>query len=166
VIPPMAVAGIRGGVGTTTIARALNATDLGTRPPSRHQLPYTLVVVLSPAADDTARLAEALTHLHRLGLELNKRCALAVVSDGHGPVPAVSRARLRMARGQVAYVARVPYVARWRATGVDRHTAPPGWRNALKLIRLELEPATVLPHRQVIERPRRAFSISVSTEVR
>lgn len=118
------VVGTRGGVGTSTIARALGGHDAGLEldpPPGA-----TVVVVTGPSVADTALLPAV---VDRCSLPGHRRPVVAVVSDGHGRWPAATRARLRMLRDRVDVVA-VPWVSRWRWRGADDQTTA-GWLAAV-----------------------------------
>lgn len=122
------VVGVRGGVGTSTLAAALDARDLGTDV-ARLAYGASAVLVTSPSASDTARLLPLLDQSHVRGL---RPIVVAVVSDGHGRWPAGSRARLRMVRER-SVVVPVPWVGRWRWTGVDDHVTA-AWLDATTTI--------------------------------
>lgn len=108
------VAGVRGGVGTSTIARAVGGHDGGVAsgppPPDRRS-----VLVTGPSVADTALL---LPLLDRCVQASDLRPVVAIVSDGHGRWPAATRARARMVRDR-ADVHAVPFVPRWRWRGTD-----------------------------------------------
>lgn len=123
--PGVCVLGVRGGVGTSTIAHALGIPD------QAHDvagLAYgsAVVVVTSPAVADTERLLAVVDQCRVRG---RGPIVVAVVDDGHGRWPAASRARLRMIRDSVEVVA-VPWVARWRWRGTD-DLATTAWRDAV-----------------------------------
>jgi hypothetical protein len=123
--PGVYVAGVRGGVGTSTIARAIGGQDGGVGIPAA--VPSaTVVLVTSPSVSDTAILPAL---VDRCRPPTADHVIVAVVSDGHGRWPAATRARMRMLRGAAAVVA-VPWVARWRWQGADEHTTS-SWLDAM-----------------------------------
>ena len=100
------VAGVAGGVGTTTIARALAGSDRGVftgRPVD--------VLVCRPTADSLVRAARA---AYLISTQQHRRPVLAVnTADPAGPSrPSV--ARMRLLEPHTAGVVVLPYVRRWR----------------------------------------------------
>lgn len=121
----LGVLGVRGGVGTSTIAAALGAIDHGTDA-AAPAYGSPVVLVTSPSVADTQRLLLVVDQCHVRGLG---PIVVAVVSDGHGNLPAASRVRLRMIRDRVETVT-VPWVGRWRWRGAgDR--IPGRWSAAM-----------------------------------
>ena len=100
------VAGVAGGVGTTTIARALAGSDRGVftgRPVD--------VLVCRATADSLVRAARA---AYLISTQQHRRPVLAVnTADAAGPSrPSV--ARMRLLEPHTAGVVVLPYVRRWR----------------------------------------------------
>ena len=100
------VAGVAGGVGTTTIARALAGSDRGVfigRPVD--------VLVCRATADSLVRAARA---AYLISTQQHRRPVLAVnTADAAGPSrPSV--ARMRLLEPHTAGVIVLPYVRRWR----------------------------------------------------
>ena len=100
------VAGVAGGVGTTTIARALAGSDRGVftgRPVD--------VLVCRATADSLVRAARA---AYLISTQQHRRPVLAVnTADSAGPSrPSV--ARMRLLEPHTAGVVVLPYVRRWR----------------------------------------------------
>lgn len=104
------VAGVGGGVGTSTVASLLGALDVGLW--THHPIAVD-VLVCSPTSQSTARAEQAIgQHLAAAG------CTplLVVVSDGVRGVPADSRSRLTTLRPLCREVVHLPWVAAWRDT--------------------------------------------------
>lgn len=97
------VAGVAGGVGASTVAVALRATDCGLY---RAGHPVDVVV----ARDTVVSLGAA----HRVVNAVGNRPLLVVVASTSSSAPKASVARVEMVRPYVAGVIIVPYVARWR----------------------------------------------------
>ena len=136
------VAGVAGGVGTTTIARALAGVDRGVftgRPVD--------VLVCRATADSLLRAARA---AYLISTQQHRRPVLAVnTADAAGP-SRPSMARMRLLEPHTAGVVVLPYVRRWRdlATPLQDVTGllgPPGDRAA----------SAVAPLRHGRARPRR-----------
>ncbi|WP_052668048.1 hypothetical protein [Nitriliruptor alkaliphilus] len=136
---PVWVAGVRGGVGTSTIAHALGAQDAGVMagppPPDRR-----VVLVSGPSVVDSALLLLSLDACTR---SISFRPVVAVVSDGHGRWPAATRARTRMVRDHAEVIA-VPWVARWRWHGPDERGTS-RFLAALTAIAVAVEPSDLDP---------------------
>lgn len=124
----LGVLGVRGGVGTSTIAAALGADDHGVDT-SGPTYGSAVVLVTSPAVTDTERLLPLVDRCCVRGLD---PLVVAVVSDGHGRWPTASRARLRMIR-DLADVVPVPWVGRWRWTGADDRATAEWFRAMARL---------------------------------
>lgn len=104
------VAGVGGGVGTSTVAALLGALDVGLW--THHPIAVD-VLVCSPASQSTAR-AE-----HVIGQNLaghGCRPLLIVVSDGVRGFPADSRSRLTTLEPLCSAVVHLPHVPEWRQT--------------------------------------------------
>lgn len=154
--PRRVVYGLAGGVGTTTIAAALDAVDggvyLGIPPEDRSAVWPVLVVAaradqldgLQAAVRDHAnvpvRLSGAATVISQgkspapSAVRALRRAAwltVAVAADGHGRAPTATRALLRTIDPFVRAVVTVPYVARWRWAGVDLADPPRRWQRAI-----------------------------------
>lgn len=138
------VVGVRGGVGTSTIATALGASEADMSELGAISGPA--VVVTGPSVDDTELLLPLVDQCHVRGLQ---PIVVAVVSDGHGRWPAASRARLGMLRDRVEVVA-VPWVGRWRWRGQDEQ-ATAGWLHAIARLANAARP----PGHEPIVAPRR-----------
>ncbi|WP_214368067.1 hypothetical protein [Pseudonocardia sp. H11422] len=98
------VAGVAGGVGTTTVAVALRGHDAGRAVDTRVD-----VVVCRCTGDSlrrAARVADRFGH--------GSRPVLAVTADGAVPTRGPLHARLRMIEPQFAAVVVLPRVGRWR----------------------------------------------------
>lgn len=100
------IAGVAGGVGTTTLATALRAYDRG-REGQRG------VDVLACRSTGQS-LHQAATVVAWLADNGRPRPVLAVTPDQPGPLHGSSRARLRMMDPQLAAVVVLPYVSHWR----------------------------------------------------
>ena len=100
------IAGVAGGVGTTTLATALRAYDRG-REGARG------VDVLACRATGQS-LHQAATVVAWLADNGRPRPVLAVTSDQPGQLPNTARARLRMMEPRLAAVVVLPYVGHWR----------------------------------------------------
>ena len=102
----LTVAGVAGGVGTTTIARALAGVDRGVftgRPVD--------VLVCRATADSLLRAARA---AYLISTQQHRRPVLAVnTADAAGP-SRPSTARMRLLEPHTAGVVVLPYVRRWR----------------------------------------------------
>jgi hypothetical protein len=100
------LAGVAGGVGTSTLATALRGYDRG-----RATEQGAEVLVCRSTGDS---LHQAATVIAWLGTTGRPRPVLAVTSDGPAPIRGPLRARLRMIEPQVSGLVVVPYVAHWR----------------------------------------------------
>jgi hypothetical protein len=100
------LAGVGGGVGTTTLATALRGYDWGR---SADQGVEVLV-----ARSTGGSLHQAATVIAWLASNSRPRPVLAVVADQPAPIRGPLRARLRMIEPQVSALVVVPYVAHWR----------------------------------------------------
>jgi hypothetical protein len=100
------IAGVAGGVGTTTLATALRGYDRG-----RSVDRGAEVLVCRSTGDSLHAAAAMITWLGAGGLP---RPVLAVTADGAAPVRGPLRARLRMIEPQVSGLILLPYVAHWR----------------------------------------------------
>jgi hypothetical protein len=100
------LAGVAGGVGTTTLATALRGYDRG-----RAAEQGAEVLVCRSTGDSLHAAATVITWLGSTGLP---RPVLAVTADGPAPIRGPLRARLRMIEPQVNGLVVVPYVAHWR----------------------------------------------------
>ena len=100
------IAGVAGGVGTTTLATALRGYDRG-----RAAEQGTDVLVCRSTGDSLHAAATAISWLGSSGLP---RPVLAVVADQPTALRGPVRARLRMIEPQVNGLVLVPYVAHWR----------------------------------------------------
>lgn len=101
---PPRVAGVAGGVGTSTVATALGAIDCGV---VRAGCPID-VIVCTDTVVSTGRS-------HRAIAAVVGRPLLLVVATGSGGTVKAAQSRLNMVRPHVSGVITVPYVARWRA---------------------------------------------------
>lgn len=102
------VAGVAGGVGTSTVAALLGALDVGVW--HHHPVPVD-VVVCGPASASTARAERVVAeHLAPQGC----RPVLVVVSDGVRGTPSDSRARLTTLTPYCSDVLRLPWIPTWR----------------------------------------------------
>jgi hypothetical protein len=100
------LAGVGGGVGTTTLATALRGYDRGR---AADQGVEVLV-----ARSTGGSLHQAATVIAWLASNSRPRPVLAVVADQPAPIRGPLRARLRMIEPQVSALVVVPYVAHWR----------------------------------------------------
>jgi hypothetical protein len=100
------LAGVGGGVGTTTLATALRGYDRGR---AADQGVEVLV-----ARSTGGSLHQAATVIAWLASNSLPRPVLAVVADQPAPIRGPLRARLRMIEPQVSALVVVPYVAHWR----------------------------------------------------
>jgi hypothetical protein len=100
------LAGVGGGVGTTTLATALRGYDRGR---AADQGVEVLV-----ARSTGGSLHQAATVIAWLASNSRPRPVLAVVADQPAPIRGPLRARLRMIEPQVSALIVVPYVAHWR----------------------------------------------------
>lgn len=148
--------GLAGGVGTTTVAAALNAIDGGVYlgiPPADRETTWPVLVVparpdqldgLQAAVRDHAnvppRLSGAVTVISQgrspapSAVRALRRAAwltVAIAADGHSRLPTATRALLRTIDPFVRAVVHIPYVARWRWAGVDLADPPRRWRRAI-----------------------------------
>jgi hypothetical protein len=133
------VAGVAGGVGTTTIARALAGSDRGVftgRPVD--------VLVCRATADSLVRAARA---AYLISIQQHRRPVLAVNTADAAAPSRPSVARMRLLEPHTAGVVVLPYVRRWRdlATPLQDVTGLLG------------RPVTELP------RPLRRFATAVHT---
>ncbi|MHA6792428.1 hypothetical protein ACVGVM_02745 [Pseudonocardia bannensis] len=101
---PPVVAGVAGGVGTTTVAVALRGHDAGRGVDTRTD------VVVCRCTGDSLRCAAALADRFGPG----PRPVLAVTADGAVPTRGPLHARLRMIEPQFAALVVLPRVGRWR----------------------------------------------------
>ena len=101
--PPVRVAGVSGGVGTTTVAAALGAADCGW---VRGGWPVEVVVCANTAVS-TGRSHQAVA-------AVPGRPVLVVVAMSTASTPKPARSRIELVRPHVAAVVEVPFVARWR----------------------------------------------------
>ncbi|NMI00897.1 hypothetical protein [Pseudonocardia acidicola] len=99
------VAGVAGGVGTTTVAVALRAHDAGRVVDTRVD-----VLVCRCTGNSLHRAARLADRLAGHG----PRPVLAVTADGAVPTRGPLHARLRMIEPQFAAVVVLPHVGRWR----------------------------------------------------
>jgi hypothetical protein len=100
------IAGVAGGVGTTTLATALRGYDRG-----RADEMGTDILVCRSTGESLHAAATAITWMVNAG---SPRPVLAVVADQPVPVRGPLRARLRMIEPQAAALILVPYVGHWR----------------------------------------------------
>jgi hypothetical protein len=100
------LAGVGGGVGTTTLATALRGYDRGR---AADQGVEVLV-----ARSTGGSLHQAATVIAWLASNSRPRPVLAVVADQPAPIRGPLRARLRMIEPQVSALVVVPYVVHWR----------------------------------------------------
>jgi hypothetical protein len=96
------VCGVAGGVGTTTIAAALQARDLGVY----HGGPADIVICRTTSTSVAAA--------HRVVNTAPGKPVLVVVADGPLRTPAPVRARLTMVGPHITALVAMPYVPRWR----------------------------------------------------
>lgn len=97
------MAGVGGGVGTTTVARALAATDCG---------------IYRDGAVDVVVCRDTVVSIgaaHRVVAHAPGRPVLAVVASTPARMPKPAVARLDMVRPHVAAAVLVPFVLHWRA---------------------------------------------------
>ena len=99
------VAGVSGGVGTTTVATALGATDRGIFVGRRVD-----VLVCRSSADSLIRVARAAQLLRHDGC----RVVLAITSTDQTRPTRALVARVRLLEPNATSVVLLPYVARWR----------------------------------------------------
>lgn len=97
------VAGVSGGVGTTTVAAALAATDCGVY---RAGQPVDAVV----CRDTVVSLGVA----HRAINAVPGKPLLVVVASTSNATPKAASARIEMVKPHVSAVVHVPFVMRWR----------------------------------------------------
>lgn len=97
------VAGVAGGVGTTTVATAVAATDCGI---CRAGQPVDAVV----CRDTVVSLGAA----HRAVNAAVGKPLLVVVASTSNSTPKAASARIEMVKPHVATVVHVPFVMRWR----------------------------------------------------
>jgi hypothetical protein len=100
------VAGVGGGVGTTTVAAALRGLDRG------RDLEHGVDVLVCRTTGHS--LQQAAVTVTRLAANGRPRPILAVTPDRPGAVRGAVRARLRMIEPQVAALVLLPYVPHWR----------------------------------------------------
>jgi len=100
------IAGVAGGVGTTTLATALRGYDRGRAADQGAE------VLVSRSTGGS--LHAAATVIAWLGSTGQPRPVLAVIADQPAPIRGPLRARLRMIEPQVNGLVVVPYVAHWR----------------------------------------------------
>jgi hypothetical protein len=100
------LAGVAGGVGTTTLATAVRGYDRGRAVDRGIE-----ILVCRSTGDSLHAAATVLAGLTSAG---HPRPVLAVVADQPTPVRAPLRARLRMIEPQASGLVRVPYVTHWR----------------------------------------------------
>jgi hypothetical protein len=100
------LAGVGGGVGTTTLATALRGYDRGR---AADQGVEVLV-----ARSTGGSLHQAATVIAWLASNSRPRPVLTVVADQPAPIRGPLRARLRMIEPQVSALVVVPYVVHWR----------------------------------------------------
>jgi hypothetical protein len=100
------LAGVAGGVGTSTLATALRGYDRG-----RAADQGVEVLVCRSTGDSLHAAATVIAWLGSTGLP---RPVLAVTADDSAPPRGPLRARLRMIEPQVSGLVVVPYVAHWR----------------------------------------------------
>jgi hypothetical protein len=109
---PTSVAGVVGGVGTTTVSRVLGelAEDIGVTVPEWRGTPI-LLVTHSTAASllRAAAVGRALTSTAQ-----SVRVVLAVVADGPYPQPGTVRSRIRALSPSLVGHVHLPYVEAWR----------------------------------------------------
>lgn len=102
----VSVAGVAGGVGTTTVAVALGASDRGV-----FDGPPVGVLVCRATGDSLVRAGHA---AHLVTVAAGRKPVIAVVAaDTSGPSRPV-RARLWLLQPHAAAVVLLPYVRRWR----------------------------------------------------
>lgn len=109
---PTSVTGVAGGVGTTTVARALGdlADDHGTVLPEWQGTP--LVLVTRGTASGLRVATEAVHELTCTAQSV--RVVLAVVDDGPYLPPGTVRSRQRALAPSLFGLVRLPYVEAWR----------------------------------------------------
>lgn len=100
------VAGVGGGVGTTTVAAALRGQDRG------RDVEHGVDVLVCRATGHS--LQQAAVTVTRLAASGRPRPLLAVTTERPGAVRGAVRARLRMIEPQVAALVLLPYVPHWR----------------------------------------------------
>jgi hypothetical protein len=100
------VAGVAGGVGTTTLATVLRAHDRG------RDVELGLEVLACRCTGDNLQQAAGI--VSKLAAAELPRPVLAVTADVPTPPRGPLRARLRMIEPQVSGLVVLPYVARWR----------------------------------------------------
>ncbi|HEY2206746.1 MAG TPA: hypothetical protein VGH99_19965 [Pseudonocardia sp.] len=100
------IAGVAGGVGTTTLAAALRGYDRGRAAGQGME-----VLVCRSTGESLHHAARVVTWLASAG---RPRPVLAVTADQPVPLRGPLRARLRMIEPQVGGLVLVPYVAHWR----------------------------------------------------
>jgi len=156
------VAGVSGGVGTTTVATALGATDRGIF--TGRQVD---VLVCRSNAESLIRIARAARLLH---LD-NRTVVLAVTSADQARPTRALTARVRLLEPNAAGIVLLPYVARWRDLAAPLDTvrgllthrpadlprAVRGYAGAIsELARLAGRPATAARHPMPISSTRTA----------
>jgi hypothetical protein len=100
------VAGVAGGVGTTTLATVLRAHDRG------RDIEQGLDVLACRCTGDSLQQAAGI--VSKIAAAELPRPVLAVTADVPTPPRGPLRARLRMIEPQVSGLVVLPYVARWR----------------------------------------------------
>lgn len=119
VVPPPAkarhlsavVIGTVGGIGTSTLAETIGPWASTYMPGlGEHDMWPPLVIVTTATTYGAQRGTKAVNDYASNG----RPVILAVVSDGHGPMPVGARTRLKALEPQVVAIEPVPYVDRWR----------------------------------------------------
>ena len=107
------VIGCHGGAGTTTVARLIGGVvaDMHVAVVNAAMASLIFVFVAWGNPYGARCAAEA---FQRAPMPLLRRAGLIVVADGPWPRPRQATMRYRILSGQVAHVAYLPYVARWR----------------------------------------------------
>ena len=120
---PIAVAyGCHGGLGTSLLARAVAASvrDDGLMPDPAQPWPPVLLTC-APTAHGALVAVRTVTAIHAQG----RPVVLAVMEDGHGPLPIAARTRFRTLESQLEGVVLIPWIARWRYEPPDPFAAVP-----------------------------------------
>lgn len=142
----IAVVGAHGGAGVTTLSALLKpAADLGVFDQSwwaSSRIDRPIVLATRPTVSSAQRASTAVAELTALGYQVT---VLAVVGDGM-PDPGQTAYRLRLLRGRVAAVVRVPFAASLRAVGEPADARLPGAaRRAIAEIRTQVQLRSTAP---------------------
>jgi hypothetical protein len=140
------VVGAHGGAGASTLSALLQpATDRGVFEQSLWTSPRDdrpIVLATRPTVSSAQRASTAVAELTKLGYQV---AVLAVVGDGM-PDPGQTAYRLRLLRGRVAAVVRVPFAAGLRSVAEPADARLPGAaRRAIAEIRSQVQMRSAVP---------------------